>query len=190
MRRGKAVCRRGLAPVGRAWRLWAGLEAGGGGSRVSDSGRGVPGLGRGPAPADCPQDSLVSNCDVTYWPLWSPPISDIPAGHVWNPPQTITPAPPGAPTKPLASHLYNLSPAGGAWPAAGPAAGRSLPSAPLSSQACWPLLTVRPLCLQCGYIWDPAEGGLGTPRLPVREMVCQGLFLAEPTDCLGGARLR
>lgn len=37
---------------------------------------------------DCPQDTLVPSCDVTYWSLWSLPISDIPAGH--SAPQSLT----------------------------------------------------------------------------------------------------
>lgn len=78
---------------------------------------------------DCPQDTLVTSCDVTYWSLWSLPISDIPAGH--SAPQSLTfpadtcgpcqgfgeelrqPCPPPSPTP--ASRLEFLGPSGGFW---------------------------------------------------------------------------
>ena len=172
---GPGACRRSLAPVGRAR-----------GGKVGPaclpltSGRGVPGLGQGTArgncSGDCLQDTLVPSCDVTYWSLWSPPISDIPAGHVRNPLSLHTtcpprPAPlPGAPSEPLASTQYNnLSPAGdlaGYLP--GPAAGKVPAWHPLYPQACWPLLTARPpSACSVAHIWDPADGGAGTPRLPL-----------------------
>ena len=121
MLRGGALVaeRRGRAPVGGAKCMWAGPMACGqgqatvGGARGREVGPACPPLsgrpGMGNCSGDCPQDTLVPNCDVTYWSLWSPPIVDIPAGP--SAPRGLTfPADTSGPCQGFGAELRQASP--------------------------------------------------------------------------------